>query len=195
MFFKQPKNKNTNFKVLFFTIIINSCFLLKSYGYPVLPSTEALAKDPNATVESLDIKAYMGDWYVIASNPTYLEEGCHNAIESYQLRNDGKIDNDFRCRMDSFDGPKKHYSALAWVKNTSSNAEWRVRFFWVLTFPYLVLEYDSDYKYTVVGYPEMKHVWIMARTKQLDPKTLISILDRLKNRGYDISKIKLVPQR
>ena len=31
------------------------------------------------TVEKVDLERFMGDWYVIANIPTFLEKGAHNA--------------------------------------------------------------------------------------------------------------------
>lgn len=39
------------------------------------------------TVDLVDIDRFMGKWYVIASRPTFLEEGAHNAIETYTWNN------------------------------------------------------------------------------------------------------------
>ncbi|MDH3935419.1 MAG: lipocalin family protein, partial [Gammaproteobacteria bacterium] len=41
------------------------------------------------SVEYVDINRFMGDWYVIANIPTFVETGAHNAIESYALNADG----------------------------------------------------------------------------------------------------------
>ena len=41
--------------------------------------------EPLKTVDHVDIGRFMGDWYVIANIPTYIEKGAHNAIESYRL--------------------------------------------------------------------------------------------------------------
>jgi apolipoprotein D and lipocalin family protein len=38
-----------------------------------------------ATVNYVDIERFMGPWYVIASIPTVLEKGAHNAVETYTL--------------------------------------------------------------------------------------------------------------
>jgi len=38
---------------------------------------------PLKTVKSVDIQRFMGDWYVIANIPTWIEKGAHNAVESY----------------------------------------------------------------------------------------------------------------
>jgi apolipoprotein D and lipocalin family protein len=46
---------------------------------------------PLATVDQVDLERFMGDWYVIANIPTFLEKGAHNAVENYALNDDGSI--------------------------------------------------------------------------------------------------------
>jgi lipocalin len=46
---------------------------------------------PIHTVESVDLERFMGDWYVIASIPTFIEKDAYNALESYRLDPDGTI--------------------------------------------------------------------------------------------------------
>ena len=40
----------------------------------------------------LDLQKFMGDWKVIACTPTPFESGAHNAVESYTLMPDNKIE-------------------------------------------------------------------------------------------------------
>ena len=48
-------------------------------------------QSPLATVSYVDLERFMGDWYVIASIPTFVEKGAHNAVEKYALNADGSI--------------------------------------------------------------------------------------------------------
>jgi apolipoprotein D and lipocalin family protein len=42
-------------------------------------------------VPHVDLPRFMGDWYVIANIPTFVEEDAYSAVESYQLDFDGTI--------------------------------------------------------------------------------------------------------
>lgn len=113
-------------------------------------------------VNSVDTKQFMGRWYVIANIPTFIEEGAHNAIETYTWNEKEKrIDIDFRFNKDAFDGELKKYPQKAWVHSDSGN-EWRVQPIWPLKFAYLIIDLAPDYSYTVIGVPNRKHVWVMA---------------------------------
>ena len=44
-------------------------------------ATGCQAMKPIHTVEKVDLERFMGDWYVIASIPTFIEKEAFNAIE------------------------------------------------------------------------------------------------------------------
>ncbi len=154
----------------------------------------ASTSKPLKTVAHVDLPRYMGDWRVIAIIPYFAEKGCVDSVESYALRKDGKIDNWFTYRKDSFDAPQKKFTALAWVHNTKTNAEWRVRFFGLITADYLVIDLDENYGWTVVGHPSRNYGWIMARARTLPDATYRDILKRLEAQGYDPARFVKVPQ-
>lgn len=150
---------------------------------------------PLKPVPYVDLKRFMGDWWVIENLPTFVEENCHNALEQYKLRDDGDVDITFSCSKKGFDTPRKTYSMRGLVKNRETNAEWRVRPFWPLSFPFIVIDLDEAYSYTVIGYPSRKYVWVMAREKSIPEETLKGIHARLQEQGYDPNLFKKVPLR
>lgn len=154
----------------------------------------ASTSKPLKTVAHVDLPRFMGDWRVIAIIPYFAEKDCVDSVESYALRKDGRIDNWFTYRKHSFDAPQKKFTALAWVHDKSTNAEWRVRFFGLITADYLVLDLDKDYGWTVIGHPSRNYGWIMARSKSLPDATYRDILKRLEAQGYDPARFVKVPQ-
>ena len=50
------------------------------------------------TVGYVDLNRFMGDWYVIANIPTFIEKGAVNAIESYELDSKGRVKTTFTFR-------------------------------------------------------------------------------------------------
>ncbi len=146
------------------------------------------------TVQHVDLPRFMGDWRVIANIPYFAEKGCVDSIESYALRPDGVIENWFTFRKGSFDAPQKTFRARAKVVNKQTNAEWRVTFFGLITVPYLVIDMDPAYRWTVIGHPSRNYGWIMARDRTLPAATYEAILDRLAAQGYDPARFVKVPQ-
>ena len=52
----------------------------------------------------------------------------------------------------------------------------------------------DDYSHTVIGVPNRKYVWIMARKPTISDDLYKEILNKLKIGGYDVSKIKKLVQ-
>jgi apolipoprotein D and lipocalin family protein len=51
---------------------------------------------------------------------------------------------------------------------------------------------DADYKYALVGHPNRKYLWILARDTQVDQNTLNALLEHAKKEGFDMGKLVLV---
>ena len=148
------------------------------------------------TVDYIDKDKFMGTWYVIAGRFTFLESGQHNSVEKYTWNEaEQRIDIDFHYNKDSFDGKIKSIPQKGFIFNTKTNAHWKIQPIWPLKLDYLILLCDPDYKWTVIGVPSQKYLWIMAREKNLTDKELQSIVERLKKIPYNTNDIVKVPQR
>jgi len=152
------------------------------------------SQPPLRTVPHVELERYMGDWYVIANIPYFAEKDKVATIERYELGPNGKIANTFIFRKKLFTAPEKQWHATATVVNTTTNAEWRVQFFWPVKLPYLVIDLDPDYRWAVVGHPTRHYLWILSRERTLTDAIYEGILERAATQGYDISQIAKVPQ-
>jgi len=150
---------------------------------------------PIATVSKVDLQRFMGDWYVIANIPTFIEKGAHNAVESYRLDSDGTIDTTFTFNKDSFDGPKKTYNPRGFVFDKQSNAVWGMRFVWPIKADYRIVHLNDAYTQTIIGRQARDYVWIMARTPTISDSDYQSLLNIVKREGYDVTVVQRVPQR
>ena len=153
------------------------------------------ARPPITTVPKVDLPRFMGDWYVIANIPTFIEKGAHNAIESYRMNPDGTIATTFTYRQDGFKGPEKRYEPTGFVQDTTSNAVWGMRFVWPIKADYRIVYLNPDYTQTIIGREARDYVWIMARSPSIPDTDYKRLLDLLGREGYDISLIKKVPQQ
>ena len=150
---------------------------------------------PLRTVSHVDLPRYMGHWRVIAEIPYFAERGGVDSVESYALLPDGTIHNWFVMRKGSFSAPESKVTAHAYVVNKQTNAEWRVKFLGgLITAPYVVIDLDPNYQWTVVGHPSRNYGWIMAREKTMPEETYRGIIKRLAAQGYDVSRFQKVPQ-
>lgn len=147
------------------------------------------------TVDYVDLERFMGDWYVIANIPTFLEKGAHNAVETYAMNDDGTIATTFTFRKDAFDGKLKQYNPKGFITDTETNALWGMRFIWPIKADYRVVYLDDDYTQTVIGRQKRDFVWIMARTPTIPDEDYERILSFVESLGYDMSKVQKVPQQ
>jgi len=162
---------------------------------PVMTLAACSAATPIRTVPQLDLERFMGDWYVIANIPTFIERKAHNAIESYELVDSKRVATTFRFNQGAFDGPLKTYRPTGFVTDDPSNAIWRMQFIWPIKADYRVIYLNEDYTQTVIGRNKRDFVWIMARTPAITESDYATIIDVISSQGYDVSKIRRVPQR
>ena len=147
------------------------------------------------TVDYVDLERFMGDWYVIANIPTFLEKGAHNAVETYALNDDGTIATTFTFRAKSFDGKQKEYNPKGFITDTQTNATWGMRFIWPIKADYRIVYLDEDYSMTIIGRQKRDFVWIMAREPEISDGDYQRLLGIVESLGYDMSKVERVPQR
>ena len=155
----------------------------------------AASLPPLKTVERVDLKRFMGTWYVIAAIPTFIETDAFNAVESYRLDADGTVDTTFTFRKGAFDGPLKTYNPRGFIVDTNSNATWGMQFIWPIKAEYLITHLSDDYSQTVIGRNKRDYVWIMARSPQIPEADYERIVAELAAQGYDVTKLRKVPQR
>ncbi len=156
--------------------------------------TGCASSPPIRTVDYVDLERFMGDWYVIANIPTFIEEGAHNAKESYELDEDGTVATTFTFKADNFDGELKRYTPRGFIRD-ESNAVWGMQFIWPFKAEYRIVYLKDDYSQTIIGRSKRDYVWIMARTPSIEEADYTAMTALLAAEGYDISRIEKVPQR
>jgi apolipoprotein D and lipocalin family protein len=155
----------------------------------------APTKPPLRTVPQVDLQRFMGNWYVIAHIPTFIEKGAYNAVESYRLNDDGTIATTFTFNQDALDGPLKKYTPKGYVINTATNAEWAMQFAWPVKADYKIVYLDENYQQAIVARDQRDYVWILARSPNISPTDFDALLTRVRNMGYEINLLRRVPHR
>jgi apolipoprotein D and lipocalin family protein len=153
------------------------------------------SQQPMATVDKVDLPRFMGDWYVIANIPTFLEKDAFNPVESYALNEDGTIATTFTFNDGAFDGEEKVYHPQGFIRNSDTNAEWGMQFLWPIKADYRIVYLDEDYQYTVVGRNSRDYVWIMARSAQIPDQTYAELRALVIDLGYDPELLQKAPQQ
>lgn len=168
--------------------------LLVALGIGTLLSACASAPPTIPPVASVDMPRFMGDWYVIAQIPTYIERKAYDSVESYRLDEDGKIRTTFRYRNGSADAPLKTMEPVGRVVPGTNNAVWEMQFVWPIQAEYVIVDLAPDYSRTIVGRSKRDYVWLMARTPSLPAPELAAAIEKIRTLGYDTSKLRMVPQ-
>lgn len=153
------------------------------------------ASQPISTVDYVDMDRFMGDWYVIAHIPTFLDNEAHNAVESYRRGADGEIRTIYTYLDGGFDGSMKIMQPTGTVVNEQTNAEWGMQFVWPIKAEYLITYLDEDYQTTIVSRSRRDYVWIMARSPAISDDHYNKLLRLVEQQGYDIDKVRKVPHQ
>ena len=160
------------------------CFLMN--GCTSLP--------PIKTVSHVDLQRFMGDWYVIACIPTIIEKDIYNAVESYQLNQDGTIKTTFTFNQGSFDGKPKKYQPKGFVVPNTGNALWGMQFIWPIKSEFRIVELDDDYQNTIIARNARDYVWLMSRKPKISDDQYHHYVSKISEMGYDVTKLVRIPQ-
>jgi apolipoprotein D and lipocalin family protein len=158
-------------------------------------SFKAMALEPLKPVDYVDLERFMGPWYVIASTPTFIDKESYNAIEKYELNDDGTIQTTFTFLKGGFDGPLKTYRPKGFVKPDGSNAVWGMQFVWPIKADYQIVYLDESYTRVIVAREKRDLVWLMAREPSIPDPEYRALIDRIVALGYDEGSLRLTPQR
>lgn len=164
---------------------------------PVLLFTLAACTSPPpiGTAKAVDLERFMGDWYVIANIPTFIETNAYNAMESYRLAGDGTVATTFSFREGGFEGERKTYHPTGYIIDRQSNAVWGMQFIWPIKSDYRIISVNDAYDQTIIGRIQRDYVWLMARTPQISEGDYQRFLQVITEEGYDVSKVRKVPQQ
>lgn len=172
-------------------------FLVLLFAFSTTPVNIADTNTPLRVVASVDLQQYAGLWYEIARLPNRFQKQCVNAVTAeYLLRADGTMTVVNRCRL--ADGRTTEAKGVARVAGPKTpNSMLKVRFApSFLSFlpqvwgDYQIILLDPGYRHVVVGAPDRKYLWVLARTPEIDEATYGRLLDEAKNQGFDVTRIE-----
>lgn len=146
------------------------------------------------TVANVDLNRYVGKWYEIASYPQRFQKGCTCTTAEYTATDKGYIVVENRCNKDSINGKLSYIKGKAFVEENSGNAKLKIQFFWPFKGKYWIIDLADDYSYAVVSEPKKKYLWILSRTSKMDKTVYQNIINRLLEKGFDLTKLQITKQ-
>jgi apolipoprotein D and lipocalin family protein len=155
--------------------------------------TPARAADaPLPTVAQVDLARYAGRWHEIALLPNRFQRQCVADTQASYRQDGDRIEVINRCRM--ADGRIDDIRGHAKIVPDSGDAKLRVTFFWPFYGDYWILALDEGYTEVLVGAPNRRYAWVLARDPHLSEDRLQALLDRAAALGFDRSAFQRTPQ-
>jgi apolipoprotein D and lipocalin family protein len=164
------------------------------------PAQTSTPPEPLQTIERLDVGRYLGTWYEIAKYPNRFQRQCVADTQAlYRLRDDGQIDVVNRCRQAN--GEMTEAVGRARQIGAADSPKLEVRFApaWLSWLPmvwgnYWVIDLDPAYQLVAVSEPKREYLWVLSRTPTVDPAAYQALLARLREKGFDLSKLEKTAQ-
>jgi apolipoprotein D and lipocalin family protein len=149
----------------------------------------------NLFAVEIDLNRYMGTWYEIARYNNFYQRSCSSTKVSYTLEGE-TIFVENTCRKKNDPSQLKIAYGRGKVTDKETNSKLEVSFipffnrFGLFAGPYWILHVDPDYSMALVGHPEEKYFWILARTPEISQWNYLRALKIANDNGYSILKIR-----
>lgn len=150
-----------------------------------------MSGDEPESVEDLELERYLGLWYEIGRLPLRFEdEGARDVTAHYSLNDDGSVRVDNRC----IDADGEPVQALGQAEPDADHVgRLRVSFLpealrWIpfTRADYWVLKIDPEYQYALVGTPDRKYLWLLAREPEVEAAVEDEYLSAARAQGYEL---------
>lgn len=152
------------------------------------------SQHPVTTVPHFDLNAYLGRWFEVARLPLkWEEESATNITAHYSMTPKGtvRVDNRLRARDGS---PSRAIAEATPVEGKSGRL--KVNFLpkylrWIpfTSGDYWVLKLDADYRLALVGTPDRKNLWVLARSPHPSEAIIDDYLAEARRQGFDLSDL------
>ena len=151
----------------------------------------ALAKDNDLPpVKPFSVVKYMGKWHELARLPNFFEKGLEQPTAEFYRDEDGRL----RVRNEGLKTSSQEMTSVEGFvrfKDAEDVGALEVSFFRPFYATYRVVKLVGDYQVAVVVSDGMDDLWIMSRSPTIDKAVLKGLLDEMKAKGFDTSKLIL----
>lgn len=182
---------------------LSTCSLVGTAIVLTACSSTSGGNQPNAAVKSvstIDPQRYAGTWYEIARLPNRFQRQCVSDVTAtYELDEQSGFKVTNRCKTE--DG--KVQAAVGRARQTDQPAQLQVSFLPSLLsrldwFPfgwgdYWVLDLASNYSHVMVGTPNNRFLWILAREPKMSELTYNGLLQKASGMGFDTNAVQKTP--
>jgi len=173
----------------------NRWFIVALLGWLLSGCAGMDAKGDLTTVAFVDLGRYAGTWYEIARLPMWFQRHCVDSKAVYTVRSDGRVGVHNECVTDR--GGLDTADGVATVVDTNTNARLMVVFDnWFARLVgssregnYWILDLDPEYRTALVGTPDRRYLWILARVPRMDDDSYQQLVHRAQRFGYPVERL------
>jgi apolipoprotein D and lipocalin family protein len=149
---------------------------------------------PLPTAGPVDLKRYAGKWYEVARIKNRFQRNDESAIAEYGLIDDTRLH--VRNTATSRAGKTRSIDGIAEVVPGSDGSKLRVKFGGLAALApvpasgnYWIIDLDPRYRSALVGTPNRKYLWILARVPLPDAGTLNTYMTEADRLGFPTDKM------
>jgi apolipoprotein D and lipocalin family protein len=152
----------------------------------------AASDQPPATVAEVDLDRYLGTWFEVARLPNLEADGfgrrCVDVTATYTKRSDGLIGVQTVSYNANAGMRRTEVSGTAEPVNPGGS-KLLLRFYYVVRGDHWIVGLDPDYRWSLVGTPNRRRLWLMSRAPRLDPVDYDQAMAVAVVQGYDSARV------
>lgn len=141
------------------------------------------------TVQNFDLNRYLGEWYQIATIPSWFQINLVEVKAKYTKLSNGQILVENSGKGKIFGIPNK-IKGTARIPNPQIPSQLKVKFFFGEG-DYNVLELDQNYQWAMVGGSSPDKLWILSRTSSIPMDSYTFLKAKARARGYNVDELKI----
>lgn len=145
-------------------------------------------------VNGFELNRYLGKWYEIARLDHRFERGLEQVSAEYSLRDDGGV----HVKNRGYSKDKQEWKEAigkAFFVNDKEVGHLKVSFFGPFYGSYIIFELDEEhYQYAFISGPNLKYLWFLSRTPDVDQKLINHFIKQVNALGFDTDSLIFVNQ-
>ncbi len=149
----------------------------------------AVRPAPLPTADNLRLTDLMGTWHEVARLPLEFERHCAAASFQYAQVAPDHIRVSNLCWYRSLNGPMRRADAEVYLPDLSDPGRLLIHFGGPASSTYHVAYVNDAHTLALVGSPDRRHLWMLAREFTPPAEAVERLMDEAKARGFDISRL------
>jgi len=140
-------------------------------------------------VRGFEVDRYLGTWYEIARLDHGFERGLSRVTATYSLREDGGVHVVNRGWREA-EGEWDEAVGKAYFVDAPDVGRLKVSFFGPFYGGYNIMALDQEnYRWSMVSGPDRSYLWILARSRDLDPAVYADLVEKARAAGFPVEEL------